>query len=87
MTGSLGRVVGFADAIKSDFPCWRFDGGWIVRCCNFRFCNRCDIDDGDVEGVVFDGGSSQESVGYCDIKFVWCQDMVKDWFVRLVDGK
>jgi hypothetical protein len=49
------------------------------------FCNRCDIDDGELESVVFDGGSGEESVGYCDIEFTWCEDMVKNWFVCLVD--
>ncbi len=61
---SLRSLVGFADAFKSDFPCRCVDGGWVVGWRDCGFCNRCDTDDGDVEGVVFDSGSSQEFVGF-----------------------
>ena len=40
-----------------------------------------------MEGVVFDGGSGEESVGYCFIEFDWFQDMVKNGFVHLVAEK
>ena len=72
--------VGFVVALWS--RCGRGVGcGWIVGWCDCQFCGSCDKDDGDVEGVVFDGGSGEEFVRCCDIKFAWCQDMVKIGFV------
>ena len=84
MTRSLGSLVCFADAFKSNFPCRWLGCNWIVRWCDGQFFNRCDIDEGDVESVVFDGRSNQEFVGCCDIKFAWCEDMVENGFVYVV---
>jgi len=78
---SIRSLVGFADAFKSDFPCWCVGCGWVVGWCDCWFCNRCDTDDGDVEGVVFDGGSSQEFVGFGYNEFAWCEDLVEKGFV------
>ena len=66
-----------AHAIKSDFPCHRVDRGWIVWWRDYWFCNRCDKDNGDVESVVFDGRSSEESVGCYFNEFAGCENMVK----------
>ena len=76
-----------AHAIKSDFPCQRVERGWIAWWRDYWFCNRCDKDNGDVESVVFDGGSGEEFVGCCDIELAWSQDMVKNRFVYLVAEK
>ena len=40
-----------------------------------------------MEGVVFDGGSGEESGGYCFIEFEWCEDMVENGFVCFVTEK
>ena len=86
MMASLVRVV-FADEIKSDFTCRCVDCGWIIGWGGCWFCGGCDKDDGDVESVVFDGGSGEEFVGCCDIELAWSQDMVKNRFVYLVVEK
>ncbi len=61
--------------------------GGIVGWCDCQFCGSCDKDIGDVELVVIDSGPSQESFGYCDNKFAWCQDMVENGFVYVVADK
>ena len=78
------RAVCFADAIKSGLPCHSVDRGCFVGWCDGWFCGGCDVNDSDVEDFHIDGGSSQESVGHCDIEFTWCEDMVKNGFVCLV---
>ena len=63
------------------------DYGWVVGWNDGWFCNCGDIDDGDVESVVYDARSSQKFVGCCDIELAWSQDMVKNGFVYLVAEK
>ena len=81
-----GRVL-FAHAFETEFPPRCVGCGWIIGWGGCWFCGGCDKDDGDVGSVVFDGGSGEESVGYCFIEFDWFQDMVKNGFVHLVAEK
>ena len=81
-----GRVL-FSHAFETEFPPRCVGCGWIIGWGGCWFCGGCDKDDGDVESVVFDGGSGEESVECRFIEFEWCEDMVENGFVCLVAEK
>ena len=61
--------------------------GWVVGWCDCKFCNSCDIDDGDLESVVNVSGSGDEPVGCGFNEFAWCENMVKRGLVLVDTGK